>query len=162
GEAGIEAATPLLGPATLAPTTLPAEAALPYAVKLAAGQASGLGASEAAGRTAKAFGASPTTEQIVRDAGFFLPSLMGAAFGVKGTLRTGEEGTAGTVEALGGRVAGGFAKTPGSYDIPGRVGKPTVGARIPRPPAPPPTSADVARKAMARPQRAEGLVSEEI
>lgn len=156
-----EAATPLLGPAALAPTTLPEEVALPYALKMAAGQAAGFGASEAAGRTAKRMGASPEIEQTVRDVGFFLPSLAGAALGVKGSLRTGEAGTAGTVEALGGRVAGGFAKTPGSYDVAAKFGETTVGASIPRA-APPPGPVEAATDAMARAQLADGIASGEI
>ena len=108
--------------------------------KIAAGVAAGTGASAAGGAAADKLNLSPQAKSLVQSVAFFLPSLFGAAAGVKTGVGTDVEGNpAAGASAFGGKVRAGGVATPEAYDLRAQVGDTRVGVKIPRPqPAPDP------------------------
>ena len=108
--------------------------------KIAAGVAAGAGASAAGGAAADKLNLSPQAKSLVQSVAFFLPSLFGAAAGVKSGVGVDAEGNpAAGASAFGGKVRAGAVATPEAYDLRAQVGDTRVGVKIPRPqPAPDP------------------------
>jgi hypothetical protein len=124
-----EALTPFVGPAVLGGGAVP----------VATGLATSIAGEEAAGRTAKHFGASPEVEELARTAGSVIPMAAGTITGlVKPNIgfESTAEGTRASGTIFGGKAGVGVATTPEQVSIRGKAGPFQGEVKIPRGPKP--------------------------
>ncbi|HEV7523016.1 MAG TPA: 2'-5' RNA ligase family protein [Candidatus Angelobacter sp.] len=102
---------------------------------------------------------SPEAEDLVRATAFFIPSVLGTAAGVKGASMETPKGKFSAVEALGGKVRAGIARTPDVTSGRVKIGDTQFEVNIPRggKPAPPP-ALDEATAAMVQYEQGAGNI----
>jgi GGDEF domain-containing protein/phospholipid N-methyltransferase len=134
-------------------------AAAPVSTALSIG--AGVLSSKAAGHAVHGK-VSPQAEDLVRATAFFLPSVIGTAAGVKGARMETPQGKFSAVEALGGKVRAGIARTPDVTSGRVKIGDTQFEVNIPRSgqpaPAAPPPALDEATQAMVQYEQNAGNI----
>lgn len=136
-------------------------AAAPVSTALSIG--AGVLSSKAAGHAVHGK-VSPQAEDLVRATAFFLPSVIGTAAGVKGARMETPQGKFSAVEALGGKVRAGIARTPDVTSGRVKIGDTQFEVNIPRngssapAPATPAPALDEATAAMVQYEQNAGNI----
>jgi 2'-5' RNA ligase/GGDEF domain-containing protein len=135
-------------------------AAAPVSTALSIG--AGVLSSKAAGHAVHGK-VSPEAEDLVRATAFFIPSVLGTAAGVKSAKIETPQGKFSAVEALGGKVRAGIARTPDVTSGRVKIGDTQFEVNIPRngaqaPAATPPPALDEATAAMVRYEQNAGNI----
>jgi hypothetical protein len=85
------------------------------------------------GKAAEALGANPQQQELAEQIGFWLPSVAGAGFALRGRVAEGpNQSKIAAADVLGGKAAVGVARTPTEYSAGIKVGEQRFSVSVPR------------------------------